>query len=98
MGALQAQYAPSMYIGLWSRIAGFERDALTEALNRREVVQATIMRVTIHLCSREDYWPLLAADPRRAPDACGCAPARASPSGHGGGGRDAARRARRTAR
>ena len=34
MGALQAQYAPSMYIGLWSRVAGFERDALTEALKR----------------------------------------------------------------
>ena len=29
MGGLQAQYAPSMYIGLWSRVAGFERDALT---------------------------------------------------------------------
>ena len=26
MGGLQAQYAPSMYIGLWSRLDGFERD------------------------------------------------------------------------
>ena len=26
MGGLQAQYAPSMYIGLWSRLEGFERD------------------------------------------------------------------------
>jgi len=60
MGTRQAQYAPSMYIGLWSRIAGFRRDALTEALHRREVVQATLMRVTIHLCSREDFWPLVA--------------------------------------
>jgi hypothetical protein len=59
MGTLQAQYAPSMYIGLWSRIAGFERDALTEALDARAVIQATLMRVTIHLCSRDDYWPLL---------------------------------------
>ena len=23
MGGLQAQYAPSMYIGLWTRLAGF---------------------------------------------------------------------------
>ena len=60
MGTLQAQYAPSMYIGLWSRIADFRRDALTEALHRREVVQATLMRITIHLCSRADYWPLVA--------------------------------------
>ncbi|WP_028065350.1 winged helix DNA-binding domain-containing protein [Solirubrobacter soli] len=59
MGALQAQYAPSMYIGLWSRLARFEREALTEALNDRSVIQATMMRVTIHLCSRADYWPLL---------------------------------------
>jgi hypothetical protein len=59
MGALQAQYAPSMYIGLWSRLAGFKRAALTEALNAHEVIQGTIMRVTIHLCSRADYWPLL---------------------------------------
>ena len=67
MGALQAQYAPSMYIGLWSRVAGFERDALTRALERREVVQATLMRFTIHLVSRADYWPLAVAtrDARR---------------------------------
>ncbi|MDA0161895.1 winged helix DNA-binding domain-containing protein [Solirubrobacter ginsenosidimutans] len=58
MGTLQAQYAPSMYVGLWSRLAGFERDSLTRALQEREVVQATLMRVTIHLCSRADYWPL----------------------------------------
>jgi hypothetical protein len=58
MGTLQAQYAPSMYVGLWSRLAGFERDSLTRALEEREVVQATLMRVTIHLCSRADYWPL----------------------------------------
>ena len=32
MAGLQAQYAPSMYIGLWSRLEGFERDALTRAL------------------------------------------------------------------
>jgi hypothetical protein len=58
MGTVQAQYAPSMYIGLWSRLAGFERHALTRALEAREVVQGTLMRITIHLVSRADYWPL----------------------------------------
>jgi hypothetical protein len=57
MGGLQAQYAPSMYIGLWSRVEGFERDALTRALERRSVVQGTLMRATIHLVSKADYWP-----------------------------------------
>src|SRR3954470_15157738 len=45
---IQAQYAPSMYVGLWSRMTAFERDALTRALERRTVIQGTLMRVTIH--------------------------------------------------
>jgi hypothetical protein len=67
MGGVQAQYAPSAYIGLWSRLAGFERAALNRALERRQVVQATLMRVTIHIVSRRDFWPLATAirEPRR---------------------------------
>jgi hypothetical protein len=61
MGGLQAQYAPSMYVGLWTRMEGFEREALTRALERRSVVQATLMRITIHLVSRADFWPLALA-------------------------------------
>ena len=61
MGGLQAQYAPSMYIGLWSRVEGFERDHLTRALERRTVVQGTLLRATIHLVSARDYWPFAAA-------------------------------------
>ena len=67
MGGLQAQYAPSMYIGLWSRLEGFERDALTRALERRSVVQGTLMRSTIHLVSRARL--LAAGARRRAPAA-----------------------------
>jgi hypothetical protein len=59
MGGLQAQYAPSMYIGLWSRLVGFERENLTRALERRSVVQGTLMRMTIHLVSARDYWPFV---------------------------------------
>lgn len=67
MGGLQAQYAPSMYIGLWSRMEGLKREALTRALERRAVVQATLMRSTIHLVSRPDFWPFAVAvrDARR---------------------------------
>lgn len=49
VGGLQAQYAPSAYVGLWSRVRSFTRDSLTEALERRRAVQATLMRVTIHI-------------------------------------------------
>jgi hypothetical protein len=56
VGALQTQYAPSGYVGLWSRLAAFERDDLTTALENRSVVQATLMRVTIHLVSRREFW------------------------------------------
>jgi DNA glycosylase AlkZ-like len=61
VGGIQAQYAPSMYVGLWSRVADLERDALTRALERRSVVQATLMRTTIHLVSAADFWPLALA-------------------------------------
>ncbi|MDX6667412.1 MAG: hypothetical protein QOK04_792 [Solirubrobacteraceae bacterium] len=61
IGGLQAQYAPSMYTGLWSRVEGFERDKLTRALERRTVVQGTLMRSTIHLVSPRDYWPFAVA-------------------------------------
>jgi Winged helix DNA-binding domain len=57
IGGLQTQYAPSGYIGLWSRLAGFERGDLTRALERRAVVQGTLMRGTIHMVSARDYWP-----------------------------------------
>jgi hypothetical protein len=56
VGGLQTQYAPSGYVGLWTRLADFRREALTEALEDRSVIQATLMRVTIHVVSRREYW------------------------------------------
>jgi hypothetical protein len=40
---------------------GVERDQLTRALERRSVVQGTLLRSTIHLVSARDYWPLALA-------------------------------------
>src|SRR2546421_7780034 len=57
MAGLQAQYAPAMYLGLWSRVDGFARDGLTALLERRAVVGGRLLRPTIHLVSAEDYWP-----------------------------------------
>lgn len=58
VGGLQTQYAPSGYVGLWSRLAGFDREHLTAALTRAAVVQGWVMRCTIHMVSARDY-PLL---------------------------------------
>ncbi|HWM11988.1 MAG TPA: winged helix DNA-binding domain-containing protein [Solirubrobacteraceae bacterium] len=68
IAGIQAQYAPSMYVGLWSRLENLHRDALTQALERRSVIQATLMRSTIHLVSKADFWPLALAtrEARRA--------------------------------
>jgi Winged helix DNA-binding domain len=57
MAGLQAQYAPAIYLGLWSRMADLSRDSVTDALHRKTVVQAKLMRSTIHLVSKADYWP-----------------------------------------
>jgi hypothetical protein len=58
VGGLQTQYAPSAYVGLWSRLAGFRRGDLTSALLDGRIVQAWVMRCTIHMVSARDYWPL----------------------------------------
>ena len=50
-----------MYVGLWSRLEDFERASLTQALEQRKVIQATLMRITIHLVSAGDYWPMAMA-------------------------------------
>jgi hypothetical protein len=56
VGGLQTQYAPSGYVGLWTRLADFDRAALTRALEDASVIQATLMRTTIHMVSRGEYW------------------------------------------
>lgn len=55
VAGLQTQYAPSAYIGLWSRLRGFRRELLTRALEGRRAVQATLMRATIHVVSAPDH-------------------------------------------
>jgi hypothetical protein len=61
VAGLQTQNAPSGYIGLWSRLRGLTRDAYTEALSARRLIQGWLMRVTIHTVSAADYWPMAVA-------------------------------------
>jgi hypothetical protein len=67
VGGLQTQYAPSGYVGLWTRLRDVRRETLTQALEDRSVIQATTLRTTIHMISRRDYWRYVDAirEPRR---------------------------------
>lgn len=60
LAPLQAQWPPSPYIALWSRLARFERADLSLAIEERRVVKATLMRVTLHLVSAREYRPYAA--------------------------------------
>jgi Winged helix DNA-binding domain len=55
VAGLQAQWAPATYVGLWTRVEGFARATLEQALMQRRVVRAVLMRGTIHLVSLADY-------------------------------------------
>lgn len=66
VAGLQAQWPPSPYIGLWSRVEGFRRATLERALVRGDVLKPTVMRGTLHLVTTRDY-PLFYAALRDMP-------------------------------
>ena len=56
LAALQAQWSPSPYIALWSRLKNFRRETLWSAIERHAVVRARLMRGTLHLVSARDFY------------------------------------------
>ena len=58
---LQAQVREPPFVGLWTRVEGFRRQDLIDAIERREVVRATAMRCTMHLMSARDFLALWGA-------------------------------------
>ena len=55
LAGMQAQHSPSPYIGLWSRVRGFERSELETAVMEDRVVKATLMRGTLHLVPARQF-------------------------------------------
>ena len=52
---LQSQLPRPPYVGLWTRLEGFERKALLDLYEKRAVVRATSMRGTLHLLTAKDF-------------------------------------------
>ncbi len=56
LAALQAQWAPSPYVALWSRLVDFKRERLWSAIEDARVIRARLMRGTLHLVSARDFY------------------------------------------
>jgi hypothetical protein len=52
---MQAQAPQAPYVGLWSRLAGFDPEELSGLVTDRAAVRGQLMRVTVHLVSARDY-------------------------------------------
>jgi DNA glycosylase AlkZ-like len=55
MCAIQAQWPPSPYLALWTRLTGFRKENLVRALEQRKVVKSQLFRITLHMSSARDY-------------------------------------------
>jgi hypothetical protein len=55
VGGLQAQVQVPPFVGLWTRLAGFDQSELQQLIDDRRIVRATMMRHTIHFVRDEDY-------------------------------------------
>lgn len=55
---MQAQTPHTAYVGLWTRLAGFRPEDLSDLILHRQVVRLALMRSTIFLVTARDAWAL----------------------------------------
>lgn len=67
LGGLQAQWPPSPYLSLWTRLEGFRHEDLSRPIEKRQLVKATLQRTTLHLVSAAEYaaWATITAERRQ---------------------------------
>jgi hypothetical protein len=58
---MQAQWPQAPYVGIWTRTTSFRRQSLERELARGAIVKANVIRMTLHLVTRRDYWLMRAA-------------------------------------
>jgi hypothetical protein len=59
-GALQSQHPDWPPVALWTRLPNFQQARLDEAFASRAVVRAGLLRMTQHVVTAGDFWPMWA--------------------------------------
>ena len=52
---MQSQVPLAPYVGLWSRLVDFQHGELADLTANRQAVRGTLMRVTLHLATAQDF-------------------------------------------